>query len=179
MWSVSGGQAGRRAGGQVASERSLTRSSGGGEGSEGNGSVCAATGSGRMHHRGRARPRSAVFGSLRRRMRAAPIDRRPRGAAPLKCSASRDASPGLGPQRWRRERAPPAASGGHAAMAREVTETRPAPSAASALLCNRWSLTRPETWWLSPRRSPHAPRSLTRIARRIVPRLTPRDLSLG
>lgn len=86
---------------------------------------------------GLPRARSAQLGRLRRRMRAAPIDRRPRGAAPLKCSASRDASPGLGPQRWRRERAPPAASGGHAAMAREVTATRSAPSAASALLCNR------------------------------------------
>ncbi|CAG9783466.1 unnamed protein product [Diatraea saccharalis] len=50
-------------------------------------------------------------------------------AAQRRSSAPRVATrvPGLAPQRWRRERAPPAASGGHAAMAREVTATRPAP----------------------------------------------------
>lgn len=47
--------------------------------------------------------------------------RSPPTRASAKCSASRNASPGLGPRRWRRERAPPAASAGHAAMAREVT----------------------------------------------------------
>ena len=129
-----GGQAGRRA-----SAESLPRRRGSAETGQcarqvGQGGCTTAARSGTV---GRARARSSALGRLRRRMRAAPIDRRPRGAAPLKCSASRDASPGLGPQRWRRERAPPAASGGHAAMAREVTATRPAPSAASALLCNR------------------------------------------
>lgn len=50
-------------------------------------------------------------------------------AAQRRSSAPRVATrvPGLAPRRWRRERAPPAASGGHAAMAREVTVTRPAP----------------------------------------------------
>lgn len=59
-------------------------------------------------------------------------------------------TPGCAPRRWRRERAP-AASGGHAAMAREVT-TRPAPPPS----CVTW-LTRPETWLLSRACCPRPP----------------------
>lgn len=98
---------------------------------------------------GRARTRSGGLGWSRAVSGAQArcrIDRRPRGAAP---SAPRVATrtPGCAPRRWRRERAP-AASGGHAAMAREVT-TRPPLAPPTLRPLRRDWLTRPETWLLS------------------------------
>lgn len=67
-------------------------------------------------------PASGGFGRRRAASEAQArcrIDRRPRGA-PLSAPRVATRTPGCALRRWRRERAP-AASGGHAAMAREVT----------------------------------------------------------
>lgn len=110
------------------------------------GSVCAPTGSHRMHRSGtvgRSRAHSGRIGwdrcsswRIGRRRPRMRVARSIAGHA-RRSTAPRVATraPGLAPWPWRRERAPPAASGGHAAMAREVIRRRPL--ASPSCLCNR------------------------------------------